>query len=107
MPKTTTKPDRLKQAHDKLQAAVESIVTGEDWQRMLKVASKFPSLQPEQAFWALIDRFDIQAMMARPTRAELMSREPSEPSSAIRDRVEAAREVQNERYRPSLIFVGA
>ena len=35
MPKTTTKPDRLKQAHDKLQAAVESIVTSEDWRRML------------------------------------------------------------------------
>lgn len=33
--------DKLKAAHDKLQAAVEEIVTGDDWQRMLKVASKF------------------------------------------------------------------
>ena len=33
--------DKLKAAHDKLQAAVEEIVSGDDWQRMLKVASKF------------------------------------------------------------------
>ena len=52
----------------------------------------------------LIDRFDIQAMMARPTRVELMSSEPSEPSAAIRARVEAAREVQRERYDSSLIL---
>lgn len=52
----------------------------------------------------LIDRFDIQAMMARPTRAELMSREPSEPSAAIRSRVEAAREVQRARYGSPLIL---
>lgn len=33
--------DKLKAAHDKLQAAVEEIVSGDDWRRMLKVASKF------------------------------------------------------------------
>jgi hypothetical protein len=33
--------EALKQAHDKLQDAVVEIVSGEDWQRMLKVASKF------------------------------------------------------------------
>lgn len=33
--------DKLKAAHDKLQAAFEEIVSGDDWQRMLKVASKF------------------------------------------------------------------
>ena len=38
---TTTKPDRLKQAHERLTQAVESIVSGADWQRMLKIASKF------------------------------------------------------------------
>lgn len=38
---TTTKLDRLKQAHDRLTQAVKSIVSGDDWQRMLKVASKF------------------------------------------------------------------
>ena len=41
MSKTSTRPDRLKEAHERLVQAVESIVTGEDWQRMLKVASKF------------------------------------------------------------------
>ena len=41
MPQTKTRPDRLQEAHDRLTAAVESIVSGEDWQRMLTVASKF------------------------------------------------------------------
>jgi antirestriction protein ArdC len=42
MPKSAaTKPDRLKQAHERLTQAVESITTGDDWARMLKVASKF------------------------------------------------------------------
>ncbi len=38
---TQTKTDKLKEAHDRLTQAVESIVSGDDWQRMLKVASKF------------------------------------------------------------------
>lgn len=38
---STTKVDKLKQAHDRLTEAVESIVTGDDWQKMLKVAGKF------------------------------------------------------------------
>ena len=33
--------DKLRAAHDKLQEAVQSIVTGEDWQRMLRTAAKF------------------------------------------------------------------
>ena len=41
MSKTSTKPDRLAEAHERLVQAVESIVTGDDWQRMLEVASKF------------------------------------------------------------------
>ncbi len=41
MPKTAAKPDRLKEAHDRLTQAVESIVSGEEWKRMLKVAAKF------------------------------------------------------------------
>ena len=36
-----TRTDRLKAAHRRLQEAVQSIVTGEDWQRMLKTAAKF------------------------------------------------------------------
>ena len=42
MPRTkSTKPDRLKEAHERLTEAVESIVSGDDWQRMLKTAAKF------------------------------------------------------------------
>jgi hypothetical protein len=33
--------ERLKAAHEQLTEAVQSIVTGEDWQRMLKTAAKF------------------------------------------------------------------
>jgi hypothetical protein len=33
--------DKLRAAHDKLQDAVAEIVSGDDWRRMLKVASKF------------------------------------------------------------------
>ena len=33
--------DKLQAAHDKLQDAVAEIVSGDDWQRMLKVACKF------------------------------------------------------------------
>lgn len=41
MSQTVTRTDRLKAAHEKLQEAVASIVTGDDWRRILKVASKF------------------------------------------------------------------
>jgi hypothetical protein len=41
MPATAAKPDKLQAAHDKLQQAVAEIASGEDWQRMLKVSSKF------------------------------------------------------------------
>jgi hypothetical protein len=41
MSDTATRTDRLQAAHEKLQDAVESIVSGDDWKRMLKVASKF------------------------------------------------------------------
>jgi hypothetical protein len=33
--------DKLKAAHDKLQNAVAEIASGDDWKRMLKVASNF------------------------------------------------------------------
>jgi antirestriction protein ArdC len=38
---TATRTDRLKEAHDRLTQAVESIVSGDDWQRMLRTAAKF------------------------------------------------------------------
>ena len=41
MTKTATRTDKLKEAHDRLVQAVESIVTGDDWKRMLQVSAKF------------------------------------------------------------------
>ncbi len=41
MTKTENRDDKLRAAHDKLQEAVAEIVSGDDWKRMLKVASKF------------------------------------------------------------------
>lgn len=41
MTKTENRNDKLRAAHDKLQDAVEEIVSGDDWKRMLKVASEF------------------------------------------------------------------
>jgi antirestriction protein ArdC len=41
MPDTSTRSDKLREARDKLQSAVAEIVSGDDWKRMLKVASKF------------------------------------------------------------------
>ncbi len=33
--------DRLTELHDRITAAVEALVTGEDWQQMLSVAARF------------------------------------------------------------------
>ena len=39
--KTETRNDKLRAAHEKLQDAVAEIVSGDDWKRVLKVASNF------------------------------------------------------------------
>ncbi len=41
MTRTETRNDKLKAAHEKLKSAVEAIVSGDEWQRMLKVAARF------------------------------------------------------------------
>jgi magnesium chelatase family protein len=46
----------------------------------------------------LLDRFDIQTRMPRPTRKELMSASQSESSAGVRARVAAARALQRDRY---------
>jgi magnesium chelatase family protein len=46
----------------------------------------------------LLDRIDIQLAVPRLTKQELLDEDPSEPSSAIRERVERARSVQRRRY---------
>ncbi|HEX8619820.1 MAG TPA: YifB family Mg chelatase-like AAA ATPase [Thermoanaerobaculia bacterium] len=47
----------------------------------------------------LLDRIDLQVEVAALTTDEIASTEPAEPSAAIRDRVEAARQIQRERFR--------
>ncbi len=51
----------------------------------------------------LIDRFDIQAILHRPSRAQLMDTAASESSTSIRARVEAARHIQQERFGSTLV----
>jgi magnesium chelatase family protein len=55
----------------------------------------------------LLDRIDLQVEVAALTSEEIMSIEPAEPSSAIRDRVESARNLQRDRFRRSAIQCNA
>jgi antirestriction protein ArdC len=55
---TLTRADRLRAAHEKLQEAVESIVTGEDWQRMLKTAAKFHRYSSQNQLLIFLQRPD-------------------------------------------------
>jgi antirestriction protein ArdC len=50
--------DKLKVAHDKLQSAVEKIVSGDDWKRMLKVASKFHQYSSNNHLMIFLQRPD-------------------------------------------------
>lgn len=45
-----------------------------------------------------MDRFDLQVLIGRPTRQELLGSGPTESSAAVRERVEKARLVQAERF---------
>jgi magnesium chelatase family protein len=47
----------------------------------------------------LLDRIDLQVEVAALTADEIASVEPAEASASIRERVEAAREIQRERFR--------
>ena len=58
MSQTEARTDRLKAAHDKLQAAVESIVSGDDWQRMLRTAAKFHSYSFSNQLMIMVQRPD-------------------------------------------------
>jgi magnesium chelatase family protein len=49
----------------------------------------------------LLDRIDLQVEVAALTSGEILSTEPGEPSASIRERVEAARAIQRERFRRS------
>ena len=50
----------------------------------------------------LLDRFDLRITMSRLTRKELLGQPEGESSSTIRERVGAARSVQEERYGPGV-----
>ena len=52
----------------------------------------------------LMDRIDLHVEITPVSREELSSSEPSEPSSAVRERVMRAREVQAERFRGTGIY---
>jgi magnesium chelatase family protein len=51
----------------------------------------------------LLDRFDLRVELNRLTKSELLDEDAAEPSTAIRKRVELAREVQAERYGSRLV----
>lgn len=55
----------------------------------------------------LLDRIDIHIRVPRVAYKDLASRQKAEPSSAIRARVEAAREIQHERLKKYGIFSNA
>jgi magnesium chelatase family protein len=55
----------------------------------------------------LLDRIDLQVEVRALKSEEIASLEPGESSASIRDRVEAAREIQRERYRRSSIQCNA
>ncbi len=55
----------------------------------------------------LLDRIDLQVEVAALTADEIASVDPAEASTSIRDRVEAAREIQRERFRRASIQCNA
>jgi magnesium chelatase family protein len=55
----------------------------------------------------LLDRIDLQVEVAALSSEEVSSLDPSEPSSAIRERVEAARVIQHERFRGARVRCNA
>jgi magnesium chelatase family protein len=55
----------------------------------------------------LYDRIDIHVEVPRLSEKELMAQPESEPSSAIRERVTAARRLQQERFEGSKVFCNA
>jgi magnesium chelatase family protein len=55
----------------------------------------------------LLDRIDLQVEVGALTADEVSSLEPGEPSSAIRERVEAARAIQRDRFRSSRVTSNA
>ena len=73
--------DKLRAAHDKLQEAVAEIVSGDDWKRMLKVASKLPPLQLQQPpdDFPLIGPGDAEVKEWPLTRENRVGRQGIEP----------------------------
>jgi magnesium chelatase family protein len=55
----------------------------------------------------LLDRIDLHVDVTRVDFEELLTRRPAEPSAVVRARVEAARAVQNARYRGMPIHTNA
>ena len=50
--------DRLTQAHQHIETAVRSIVTGDEWRAMLDVAARFHTYSPNNVWLILAQRRD-------------------------------------------------
>ena len=55
---TADRADKLASAHADLVAAVESLTSGEDWQRMLETASRFHRYSANNVFLIMLQRPD-------------------------------------------------
>ena len=53
-----TTSDRLSETHEKLVEAIESLTSGEDWQRMLDLARRFHTYSANNVFLILSQRPD-------------------------------------------------
>ena len=61
-----TRPDRLAEAHDRLVAAIEHLVNGEEWQRFLDTARRFRSYYSRwQEYRRANNRDEIASMEGR------------------------------------------
>jgi antirestriction protein ArdC len=54
--------DPLARAHARLTAAVESLITGDAWKRMLQVAARFPRYSPNNVLLITVQRPDATAV---------------------------------------------
>ena len=60
--------DRLVEIHDRLVGAVEAMVSGADWQRLLEVASRFHAYSTGTGrYWKRLNRRRNRPVLPRPT----------------------------------------
>jgi magnesium chelatase family protein len=74
-----------------------------DRKRACRCSEHMIDLYKRKISGPLLDRFDLQVLIGRLTKDELLGHDSGEPSGVIRARVERARDVQAERYGSRLI----